>query len=87
VQRLYRYHVYIDNDHKGDVTRILDDALCAAPALAGDDDTAAADDTAADDGAAPVTANATSVGRAPPLPADSGRATVTLFSHSGRETS
>ena len=51
------------------------------------DITAAADDTAADDGAAPVTANATAVGRAPPLPADSGRATVTLFSRGGRETS
>lgn len=25
------YHVYMDNNHAGDVTRILDDILCAAP--------------------------------------------------------
>ena len=29
-----QYHVWIDSSHNGDVTRILDNALCAAPCLA-----------------------------------------------------
>mmetsp|Transcript_3204 Transcript_3204/g.6716 ORF Transcript_3204/g.6716 Transcript_3204/m.6716 type:complete len:456 (+) Transcript_3204:164-1531(+) len=33
-----QYHVYINNDNKGDVTRILDDAMCAAPYTPSDDD-------------------------------------------------
>ena len=33
-----QYHVYIDNDHKDDVTRILDDAMCADPSTPSDDD-------------------------------------------------
>ena len=29
-----QYHVWTDNNHNGDITRILDNALCAAPCLA-----------------------------------------------------